>query len=272
MRWRTAVTHGDAGTAKLMTHGGPGNAQLCTDLAQTPTLGVQVGCTLNVHRATVTSHGRIVRALVSSQLADSSLVICQSGQIPVSAPAMNEPLSAKDLPRDLATPRLQGLQKELRQNTTQRAAVGCLERHRVLVDGALQLSRDSGRGEVDGTGAGECSLGAIEPTRTPNDAAREVDAAGCPTGRVVSRAPQEHEELIAVRRFERSSSRERARVKVHAVRIRRREPTEVGAGAGQCVRDRHPLAEARVSWRDFEGACVLKGDRHDDHGGRGDGE
>ena len=31
------------------------NAQLGTDLAQGPTLGVQVGCTLNVHGATVTS-------------------------------------------------------------------------------------------------------------------------------------------------------------------------------------------------------------------------
>jgi hypothetical protein len=30
---RSAVTHGDAGTAKLMAYGGPGNAQLCTDLA-----------------------------------------------------------------------------------------------------------------------------------------------------------------------------------------------------------------------------------------------
>jgi hypothetical protein len=38
--------------AKLMAHGG-GHAQLGTDLAQSPTLGVQVGCTLNVHRATV---------------------------------------------------------------------------------------------------------------------------------------------------------------------------------------------------------------------------
>jgi hypothetical protein len=36
-----------------MAHGGSGNTQLGTDLAQGPTLGVQVGCTLNVHRATV---------------------------------------------------------------------------------------------------------------------------------------------------------------------------------------------------------------------------
>jgi hypothetical protein len=31
------------------------NAQLGTDLAQGPPLGVQVGCTLNVHRVTVTN-------------------------------------------------------------------------------------------------------------------------------------------------------------------------------------------------------------------------
>jgi hypothetical protein len=55
MSGRPAATHGDSGLAKLMAHGGPGNAQLGTDLAQTPTLGVQVGCTLNVHGDTVTS-------------------------------------------------------------------------------------------------------------------------------------------------------------------------------------------------------------------------
>jgi hypothetical protein len=31
------------------------NAQLDTDLAQSPTVGVQVGCPLNVHSATVTA-------------------------------------------------------------------------------------------------------------------------------------------------------------------------------------------------------------------------
>ena len=51
----TAATHDDAGSAKLMTHGGPGDASFGSDLAQAPTLGVQVGCTLNVHGATVTS-------------------------------------------------------------------------------------------------------------------------------------------------------------------------------------------------------------------------
>jgi hypothetical protein len=50
-----AATHGDASTAKLMAHGAPGNAYLGTDLAEAPTLGVQVGCALNIHRATVTA-------------------------------------------------------------------------------------------------------------------------------------------------------------------------------------------------------------------------
>jgi hypothetical protein len=50
---RAAATHSDAGLAKLLAHRGPGNAQLGTDLAQGPALGVQVGCTLSVHHATV---------------------------------------------------------------------------------------------------------------------------------------------------------------------------------------------------------------------------
>ena len=37
------------------------NAQLGTDLAQGPALGVQVGCTLNVHGATVTTAPCIFR-------------------------------------------------------------------------------------------------------------------------------------------------------------------------------------------------------------------
>jgi hypothetical protein len=49
------ATHGDTGTAKLMAHSGPGNAQLGTDVAQGPTLDVQVGCPLNVHGVTVTA-------------------------------------------------------------------------------------------------------------------------------------------------------------------------------------------------------------------------
>jgi hypothetical protein len=55
MSRRAAATHGDAGLAKLMADRAPGNAQFGTNPAQRPTLGVQVGCTLNVHRATVTS-------------------------------------------------------------------------------------------------------------------------------------------------------------------------------------------------------------------------
>ena len=38
---------------ELLADRAPMNAQLGTDLAQGPALGVQVGCTLNVHRATV---------------------------------------------------------------------------------------------------------------------------------------------------------------------------------------------------------------------------
>jgi hypothetical protein len=37
---RAAATHSDAGTPKLMANGGPGNAQLGTDLAEGPALGV----------------------------------------------------------------------------------------------------------------------------------------------------------------------------------------------------------------------------------------
>ena len=50
-----ATTHGDAGATKLVAHRCRREAQLGTDLAQGPALGVQVGCTLNVHGATVTS-------------------------------------------------------------------------------------------------------------------------------------------------------------------------------------------------------------------------
>ena len=55
MSGRTAATHGDAGPRSCWLTALAMNAQLRTDLAQGPTLGVQVGCTLNVHRATVTS-------------------------------------------------------------------------------------------------------------------------------------------------------------------------------------------------------------------------
>jgi hypothetical protein len=52
---RTAATHCDSGTTKVLAHRGSRDAQLPTNLAQRPSLGVQVGCTLNIHRATVTS-------------------------------------------------------------------------------------------------------------------------------------------------------------------------------------------------------------------------
>jgi hypothetical protein len=51
----TARTHGDAGTLELFADCAPMSAELGTDLAEGPTLCVQVGCTLNVHRETVTS-------------------------------------------------------------------------------------------------------------------------------------------------------------------------------------------------------------------------
>jgi hypothetical protein len=54
-----ARSYGDAGTVKLIARGGPGNAQLSTDLAERPTLGVQVGRMPYPHRATVTSPSRI---------------------------------------------------------------------------------------------------------------------------------------------------------------------------------------------------------------------
>jgi hypothetical protein len=54
MSGRRARTHGDAYLLELLADRAPMNAQLVTDLAQRPTPGVQVGCTLNVHSATVT--------------------------------------------------------------------------------------------------------------------------------------------------------------------------------------------------------------------------
>jgi hypothetical protein len=51
--------HGDAGTPKLFADRAPTNGQLGTDLAQGQILGVQVGRTRNVHRAKITSLGRL---------------------------------------------------------------------------------------------------------------------------------------------------------------------------------------------------------------------
>jgi len=57
---RTTATHRDTGRAKLIAHRGRRDAQLRTDLPQVPTLAVQVGCTHNVHGATVASHSPVV--------------------------------------------------------------------------------------------------------------------------------------------------------------------------------------------------------------------
>jgi hypothetical protein len=52
---RSSATHGDACPLELLANRAPMNTQLGTDLAQSPTLGVQVGYTLNVHGGSVTS-------------------------------------------------------------------------------------------------------------------------------------------------------------------------------------------------------------------------
>jgi hypothetical protein len=59
MSGRTARTHGVASALELFADRAPMNAQLGTDLAEGPTLGVQVGRTLNVHGATATNLSRI---------------------------------------------------------------------------------------------------------------------------------------------------------------------------------------------------------------------
>jgi hypothetical protein len=55
MSGRAAATPGDAGLLELLADCAPMNAQLRTDPAQGPTLGIQVRRTLDVHCATVTS-------------------------------------------------------------------------------------------------------------------------------------------------------------------------------------------------------------------------
>jgi hypothetical protein len=77
MSGRTGATHSDAGTAKLMAHGSPGNTQLGTDLAQAPTLGVQVSRTLDVHCDTVTSLSRTMSGLVQESAQRQFVFICQ---------------------------------------------------------------------------------------------------------------------------------------------------------------------------------------------------
>jgi hypothetical protein len=60
MSGRTAAAHGDASPLELLADRAPMNAQLGTDLAEGPTLGVQVGCPLNVHGVTVASLSRSI--------------------------------------------------------------------------------------------------------------------------------------------------------------------------------------------------------------------
>jgi hypothetical protein len=55
MSARTIRTHTDARTLELLADRGPMDAQLGSDLAKGPTLAVQVGRTLDIHCATVTS-------------------------------------------------------------------------------------------------------------------------------------------------------------------------------------------------------------------------
>jgi hypothetical protein len=55
MSRRAAATHGDAGTPKLMAHGGPGNAQLSTDQAEALTLAYKSATRLTSTRANVTA-------------------------------------------------------------------------------------------------------------------------------------------------------------------------------------------------------------------------
>jgi hypothetical protein len=69
---RAAATHCDAGTAKLFPDCAPMNAQLGSDLAQGPALGIQVDRPLNVHCDTITSLATCA-ALLRSQPAGRSL-------------------------------------------------------------------------------------------------------------------------------------------------------------------------------------------------------
>jgi hypothetical protein len=58
MSGRTARTHLYAGALELLADCAPMNAQLGSDLTRSPTLGVHISCTLNVHGNTVTSLSR----------------------------------------------------------------------------------------------------------------------------------------------------------------------------------------------------------------------
>jgi hypothetical protein len=82
MRWRTTTTHGAPGAPQLIADRGLREAQLGSDLAQGLALGVEVGCTLNVHRDTVTSRSAASRFVR----------VC--GAVPV-MPAMRSPADGR---------------------------------------------------------------------------------------------------------------------------------------------------------------------------------
>ena len=46
------ATHGDSGATEMIMNNVRPNVQLCADLAQGPSLGIRLCCTLNVHRTT----------------------------------------------------------------------------------------------------------------------------------------------------------------------------------------------------------------------------
>ena len=82
MSGSTARTHSDAGTLELLADRAPMNAQLSTNLAQRLALGVQVGCTLNVHRATVAAHAKAVARWTAVCTSTCRIDRCHSRRIP----------------------------------------------------------------------------------------------------------------------------------------------------------------------------------------------
>ena len=52
-------THGDTGATEMIMNNIRSNVQLCADLAQGPALGIQLCCTLNVHRTTCKCSGHL---------------------------------------------------------------------------------------------------------------------------------------------------------------------------------------------------------------------
>ena len=68
MSGRSAATHRDAGAMKLLADRGPVDAQLCADLAQGPTLGVQLRRTIDVYGVTVATTRLVVAPSLRSRL------------------------------------------------------------------------------------------------------------------------------------------------------------------------------------------------------------